>query len=382
MFPLRSACSAANVGIILVPSGRISQLDGVRGIAVGLVVLFHYCSDLNLPIIGQAASHGWVGVDLFFVMSGFLIGGIVIANREADNLFAVFYFRRFLRIFPLYYALLITVTVCVWLRWMPSTEHRPLIYYFLYLQNINGALTGDPGLEWLRPTWSLAVEEQFYLFLPMLVVLTPPRFLIPAIGTAIFVSISARFLLYIIPVERPQDFALFFTPCRSDDLFYGVLLAWLVRCGHTSISLKRRIIYCYTGAAIFLTGFLILYQNAFLLFTVGLSLLGPLFFCVVALSILHERGPISLITNTRILQWIGIRTYAIYLFHVPALSSIRALIDMTGLSSHGLTRPLAIALTLACAAISWSLFEAPLIKLGHNMKYGPGAKPLILTVEP
>ena len=105
---------------------RVPQLDGVRGVAVGLAVFFHYCSDVNLPIVARLAAGGWVGVDLFFVLSGFLIGGIVLANRDAVNLFAVFYFRRFLRIFPLYYALLITVTLSVWLQWMSPPENRPL----------------------------------------------------------------------------------------------------------------------------------------------------------------------------------------------------------------------------------------------------------------
>ena len=114
----------------------------------------------------------------------------------------------------------------------------------------------------------------------------------------------------------------------------------------------------------------------------GLSLLGPLFVCVVALSILHERGPISFITKTRTLQWIGIRTYAIYLLHMPALGGLKALFDLTELNSHGLLRPLALALTLVSAAVSWSFFEAPLIKFGHRMKYGKGGKAIVLTVEP
>src|SRR5258708_38376677 len=96
-------------------SARVGQLDGLRGVAVGLVVLFHYGSAITgsrllLPII----SRGWVGVDLFFVMSGFLIGGIVVANRDAVNFYSVFYLRRFLRIFPLYYFLLTVVALSFW----------------------------------------------------------------------------------------------------------------------------------------------------------------------------------------------------------------------------------------------------------------------------
>ena len=161
----------------------------------------------------------------------------------------------------------------------------------------------------------------------------------------------------------------------------GVLLSRLVRYGHTSIYNRTRVIYCYSGVVFFLAGILVAYRDGFLLFTVGLSMLGPLFFCVVALSTLHENGPISLITKAKVLRWLGIRTYAIYLFHVPALGSVRALFELAEINPPGLTRPLAVALTLGCAALSWSFVEAPLIKLGQSIKYGRGAKAIVLTVE-
>ena len=362
--------------------GRIPQLDGLRGIAVGMVVLFHYGEGLgDVPVLGAIASRGWVGVDLFFVMSGFLIGGIVIANKDADNLFSVFYFRRFLRIFPLYYLLLSAVAIFIWVGWMPQPGGRGLIFYVVYLQNIVGVITGDPGPVWLQPTWSLAVEEHFYLLLPTLVVLTPSRYFKQVLIAGILIAISMRVLGYLIPINHPRDFALFFTPCRSDGLFYGVLLAWMIRVGHTSVPVDRRIIYCYLGFATFLFVFLLAHQTEFLLFTVGLSVLGPLFFCVVALSIMHERGPVALITKAKLLRWVGIRTYAIYLFHVPALVSVGSFFHLTGISPHGLTRPLALALTFVCATASWSMIEAPLIALGHRLKYGRGATPLVLTLE-
>ena len=364
-------------------SSRVPQLDGLRGIAVGLVVLFHYGAD-EIPVIRSIASRGWVGVDLFFVLSGFLIGGIVIANKEADNLFSVFYLRRFLRIFPLYYLLLGTVAMLMWADWMPRSEHRGLFFYFVYLQNIIGFLTGypgDPGPVWLQPTWSLAIEEQFYLILPALVVLTPSRLLKRVLVIGILIPISMRIIGFLIPVEDPRDFALFFSLCRCDALFYGVLLAWMVHNGHTSISIKTRIVCCYAGAAALLLGFLATYRYDSLVFTVGLSLLGPLFFCVVALSIMHEHGPVAQITKIKLLRWVGIRTYAIYLFHMPALSSVSALFKLIGVNPHGLTRPLALTLTLVCAAASWHLIEAPLIGLGHKLKYGRGAKPLVLTLD-
>jgi peptidoglycan/LPS O-acetylase OafA/YrhL len=182
-------------------------------------------------------------------------------------------------------------------------------------------------------------------------------------------------------VKDPRDFALFFTLCRGDGLLYGVLLAWMIRSGQTSIPLNVRIALCYAGLAVFALGFLMVYRVDYLLFTVGLSLLGPLFFCTVALSIMHERGPLAAVTKTGLLRWIGIRTYAIYLFHIPALLSVRGFFELTDINPHGLVRPIALALTLACAAASWRLLEAPLINLGHRLKYGRGAKQLILRLS-
>ncbi|MDR3468482.1 MAG: acyltransferase [Xanthobacteraceae bacterium] len=361
---------------------RVPQLDGLRGIAVSLVVLYHYGvyyvdgSGL-FPPLRWLAVRGWVGVDLFFVMSGFLIGGIVIANRDADNLFSTFYARRFLRIFPLYYLLLGTSAIYLWTH--PYSGMPSLLPYFFYFQNNTLAFTGDAGPTWLQPGWTLAVEEQFYLLLPAIVFLTPPRLLKYVVTAGILVALAMRVAGYLIlPLENPKLFALFLTPCRFDDLFYGVLLALLVRSGAGPISRKAQILICYAGFVGGLLGFVFLYQTVPLLLTVGLTLLGAAFFSMVALTVLHERGPLALITGTRLLRWIGVRTYAIYLFHVPVLLGVRRFFDVTGADPHGSMQLVAVAVTLAVASASWRLIEAPLIGLGHRLKYGQGARHLVL----
>ena len=368
---------------------RIAQLDGLRGIAVALVVMFHYSYGIwYLPVIGAIVSRAWVGVDLFFVMSGFLIGGIVIANKNADNLYSVFYFRRFLRIFPLYYLLLAVVAISVWVGWMPGPEHGSLLLYAVYLQNIPIMLTHDYGMIWLQPTWSLAIEEHFYLVLPLLVVLTPPRFLKSILVSGILLAIFMRCLGYLIPVAYPHDFGYYFTLCRVDELFYGVLLACLIRDKDPSGSGRAWTAWCYAGAIVFGLGFLIVshldvyhFSKELLLITVGMSFLGPFFFCVVALSILHERGLVALITKARPLRWLGIHTYAIYLFHIPAVESVNAFFKLHAINPHGCTYPLAIALTLVCATASWHLIEAPLIQRGHRVRYGKGSERPVLSAE-
>src|SRR5580698_6867484 len=146
---------------------RIRQLDSVRGLAV-LLVLVHNTDIYPSLHLGLITNAGWSGVDLFFVLSGFLITGILIDTKEAQNYFSSFYARRMLRIFPLYYAVL-TLLVIVAL-------HPTQIYYYLYLSNWLILLKDGWQPNVAGHFWSLAVEEQFYLIWPLCVWLLPKRY--------------------------------------------------------------------------------------------------------------------------------------------------------------------------------------------------------------
>jgi peptidoglycan/LPS O-acetylase OafA/YrhL len=153
---------------------HIQSLDGFRGLAVLLVFIFHAANTTHLtsPIFATAGwlgRGGWMGVDLFFVLSGFLITGILADSIDKPRYFSNFYVRRTLRIFPLFYGvflLLLLMTPILHLEW--KLGH---LSYLLYLQNITANV--DPGLKDLPPAvtlahfWSLAVEEQFYLAWPL-----------------------------------------------------------------------------------------------------------------------------------------------------------------------------------------------------------------------
>lgn len=158
---------------------RIRELDGLRGIAILLVVGFHYFTCQVLPddplpfrFLGRAFFQGWNGVDLFFVLSGFLIVGILLDARGSRNFFRVFYTRRACRILPLYYLIVILfvllgVTGLVKNDWL-FTGGLPLWSYLTLTQNYLMHAQGF-GPNWLGVTWSLAIEEQFYLVIPLLV---------------------------------------------------------------------------------------------------------------------------------------------------------------------------------------------------------------------
>ena len=368
-------------------ANRVPQLDGLRGTAIALVILFHYGPLFKAGhILDAIALRGWVGVDLFFVMSGFLIGGIVIANKNADNLFSVFYARRVLRIFPLYYMVLAAVWTAIWMGLVQHLESDNVFIYLAYSQNIFVAFSHDYGMLPLQPTWSLAVEEHFYLVLPLLVFILPRRFLIYPLIAGVIIATACRVAAYLVPFEYPRDFAYFFTICRIDELFYGVLLAAIVRDERVRRKITKNRIWFYALAVALGAAFLILSHfdaqfsewalNAdndsgsgrVLTSTIGLTLLGPMFLCVVILSVLHEGSWLSILMKFGPLRWIGVRTYAVYLFHMPALFLVYHLSRHFG--HAGMTIPIfALALTLVSASLSWALIEAPLMKVGHRYKY-------------
>ena len=156
---------------------RIPELDGIRAIAIWMVLLMHVVVGYPNPpgamnflpaVVKQAIGHGWLGVDLFFMLSGFLITGILLDTRERPHYFRNFYVRRFLRIMPLYFTV-----VLVWALFYRHDEH------YLLLSSGFGAnlapLVGIPTPHGPGVLWSLAVEEHFYLLWPAIVLLIPRR---------------------------------------------------------------------------------------------------------------------------------------------------------------------------------------------------------------
>jgi len=154
-------------------------LDGIRGIAILAVLLFHFVAPENRDGFANTAvswlfSYGALGVDLFFILSGFLITGILYDSRTAEHYFRNFYMRRLLRIFPLYYGVLIVIFLVLplipGLRGSELTELRAhQAWAWLYAVNIYLAIHDGWVLSYIEHFWSLAVEEQFYLIWPLAV---------------------------------------------------------------------------------------------------------------------------------------------------------------------------------------------------------------------
>ncbi|HEX5054081.1 MAG TPA: acyltransferase [Planctomycetota bacterium] len=204
---------------------RIEALDGVRGIAILLVLVMH--SLYIAPLLGIDLGHplarlamlGWCGVDVFFVLSGFLITGILVRSKGSPHYFKNFYARRVLRIFPLYY---LVIALLLWVLPRPPASPPEQVSYLLYYQNIRFALWPEAVFDPARLiTWSLAIEEQFYLVWPALVWCLPRRALAPTCVAVIATAITLRFVL----LGQGLSGTHFLLPCRMDALAAGALLA-------------------------------------------------------------------------------------------------------------------------------------------------------------
>src|SRR5260221_720191 len=222
--------------------GHMPVLDGVRGLAIVLVLLVHFTppgqSHTVLGTLTKAlASIGNVGVDLFFVLSGFLITGILLDAKGGPHYFRTFYARRSLRIFPLYYGVLFVTFVILPIFYAPRTPDAGRVFHdqgwlWFYVSNIKGGLS-----EFERPFsagwiqfdhfWSLAVEEQFYLVWPLLVLLLNRSRMMVLCVLLVIASLGIRYWLY---HKNDQTLAFYtMTPCRIDELATGGLIALIAR---------------------------------------------------------------------------------------------------------------------------------------------------------
>ena len=207
---------------------RDPRLDGVRGIAILLVLVCHLTQYGGMAPNGPTLDRLWrawtlplgLGVDLFFVLSGFLITGILLDTRDGPGYFRNFYARRFLRIFPLYYA-----TLAVTFLLIPAVR-GDAVWYWTYLINYRFADVGWPRVPFLGHFWTLAVEEQFYLVWPALVFFVPRRILPWVCVAAAGTSIWGRLGTFHANLPAYANLA---THLRLDALAIGGLIAWLAR---------------------------------------------------------------------------------------------------------------------------------------------------------
>lgn len=364
-------------------NGRVPELDGLRGIAIGMVLVFHYFQLTWITRAGSfgsylqnAASLAWTGVDLFFVLSGFLIGGILLDARGSPNYFRVFYARRFYRIVPLYAIALLFFPVIVSLArgthnrfdWLAIGNTIPWYSYWTFTQNFWMAHSERLGAMTLAVTWSLAIEEQFYLTLPFLVRLLPRPQLMNVVRVGIY---SAPLLRIGLGLHFRHNWIAPFAlmPCRADALLLGVLAAVLLRddrwkerlqCGNL---LTILILALALGMAV-LTVVAPTPDNP-IMQSFGYTWTALFYMSILLYAVSRPASALSRALRIRWLGWLGGLAYGVYLLHQMVQGMVFGIVwgrepFIDGAYSL-LTTLAAVVVTLVIAHLSWRYFELPLV---------------------
>jgi peptidoglycan/LPS O-acetylase OafA/YrhL len=356
---------------------NIKPLDGVRTIAIGLVLFWHY---IICEISGDLGLHKisfwtWSGVDLFFVLSGFLIGRILIYNKASKNFFKTFYARRFLRIFPAYYLVLLAFFIFVksgtsvnfpWL----AQEPFPLYSYALYIQNFF-MMYSSTGPNWLGVTWSLAAEEQFYLLLPLVIFLVNYKNLPWAIIIGILLGPIFRATL---PGLGPYVLL----PARIDSLMFGVLIAYYHLNGSLEKAFKKRQGMLVGCIIVF---FLLLYVFGAKkpmggIGDVYLHTVLAMFYAsfLILVLVADKNSGLSKFLSAPWMSFIAKISYMIYLTHqifnglFSEIFMHRQTPQMSELDG-ALTTLGAFIATLAFSTLSYYILEKPILNLGKKFTY-------------
>ena len=362
---------------------HLPALDGIRGLAILLVLIVHLFvhnprPDVSMPlrIVAVLFSSGWVGVDLFFVLSGFLITGILYDTQRSRHFFRNFYARRALRIFPLYYAflgMLILISTIQGYHWYAFGTFLFLSY--LHTLHVGGvAYTTAPWVN-INHLWSLAIEEQFYMVWPITVsLLATKRRIVTAALLLTAMSFGLRGYFFAHGTLHTYPFLTYsFTPARLDGLLLGAVLAMLVRSRHRGTILRWAPAIFFATMVVVLTLLFGLQvpdpMRDTTMGTTGYPLLSVLFAALIA-STLRAGSLFSRAFSNGILRSFGRYSYGLYVYHflIAQLTEARLhfLVERaTGSKLAGIFIPgaLVVFTSYAVAALSFHFFEQPILRL-------------------
>lgn len=345
--------------------GFIAELDGLRGIAILLVMVHRFWPRSDTGLAADLAGAGWIGVDLFFVISGFLITGILLETRGQPDYFRNFYIRRILRIFPLYYLFVGTVLLVFSSNPAFRESAGSPFWYLFYLGNVPEGLLGHDVPYWLGPVWSLAIEEQFYLTFPLLVAVLDRKRLTVVLVAILGMAPLVRTVTMVMAPEHERVQYLF-TLCRLDTIAVGCLLAICWR----SVNVDRHRVWLrQAGIAALVVVALVAFVTGLDRTTAwgrigGYSVVALGCGAIVLLAMLGRDGRSTAILRTSSLQYFGKLCFGLYLLHRPAdtiVSAIAARGGFDGAASWLI--PIKLAAALALATLSWRLLEQPILRL-------------------
>ena len=349
---------------------RIPELDGLRGLAVLMVMAYHsFAYEMVREqwggftrILVWVTNLGWLGVDLFFVLSGFLITGVLLRTRQHARYLSNFYWRRALRILPLYFLVLLVIGLCY------ANAGRFVLLSAFFLANLV-SLFGVPLVY--GPLWSLAVEEHFYLFWPWVVrALTPWRLTWLAAGIALTQPV-VRGLGFITKTD-----IYYFTWFRLDGLAWGAWLACLFFLSEKPKQVGRKVARWAWGVAALLSFSVIPFgllsrqrlMGAMLLFSVAqlvfLGLLGA--------ALAGQGATVTGILRVAWLRQCGVWSYCLYLIHLMLLQAFDWVSLQNGwgarsVSYYFLRASIALPVAFFTARFSFQYFESPILQWSHSV---------------
>jgi peptidoglycan/LPS O-acetylase OafA/YrhL len=335
---------------------HIKQLDALRAFAVGSVMVAHY-----FPALNRFGEWGAMGVNLFFVISGFLITEILLkCKKEVENGQSIrltlrqFYARRFLRIFPLYY-----LVISLSFLFNFSDVRHELWWYLTYTVNYYGLVTG----KWigLPHFWTLALEEQFYLLWPLVILLVPRRCLLLVPVIAILIAPATRALIL---ARDANPFWWMTTPVCLDTLGFGALLAVCHEMRFHALGTLLSTAGLWIGLPLLIVLKVITrlkvphHGLGIVVWNIAIGL-----FCLWLVNGAVEgfKGVVGRTLEWRPLRFLGTISYGLYVFHVPVILIVSSSwLTSASLSTHLQQAIVWSLLTIVVGTLSWYLFEHPI----------------------
>ncbi|MBV8779756.1 MAG: acyltransferase [Phycisphaerae bacterium] len=377
-------------------SAHFKPLDGLRGIAILLVIVHHAYHHVAHDPVSRALTFisgaGWIGVTLFFSLSGFLIGGILMDAVGKPHWYRGFFARRSLRIFPLYFTFLIVYWfVLARLKWTRYAAPHPVgndaAVFWVYLANMRELIVGRgvtvPALD---PLWSLSVEEQVYVLLPFLIWLCPFNRLGKLLA-GVFVS-SVIWKLGCAALRAGIEPRYAWLPACIDAFAAGAMIAWMSRHPQWRERVGSIATPVARGAGLFILGIgmgnggLIFWDNPLLLLSVGTIALAVFFGGWIGVIVSRDESTLmNRMLSARWLRWCGQYSYAAYLFHATIIALLQPHFGVFDHRTGFASLPRAIGFTAAvgvisfmAARLSWELLEKHFIAL---KRYFPAASHVV-----
>ncbi|MCZ6838717.1 MAG: acyltransferase [Alphaproteobacteria bacterium] len=350
--------------------GRIGSLDGLRGIAILSVVLLHWLIRPNRESIEsvslqlyEALNQTAHGVDIFFVISGFLIGRILLSRSENHGFLKAFYIRRFLRIVPLYFAVIFLFFVVRLLFGGYPADVAPIWSYFLFVNNLLNAY-GTPNIDEFGAYWSLAIEEQFYLSSALLAVF---------LGRKGVVSLAVMFVLGSLITRAAVAMSFFdvgvwtFTFGHTDPIGIGLLVAAALQSPQVSNMLKNHITLVRLIGLLSFIAFVmpVSTTSGSRSFGIDIFLISISVGSWILIKFLAQ--PSSLLA-VKPLRCVGEMSFSLYILHVGWATYAGLVLDISG-DFKAVNMLISFVLLLIVCRFLWVFVESPLITLGHNWRY-------------